>query len=95
MLKDIVEVQPLEDYRLRIRFEDGAEGIIDLAQIVPFSGVFAPLRDRSEFVAVRVHPELGTIYWPSGADLDPDVLYSLITGEALPAYDEAAKAEAE
>jgi Protein of unknown function (DUF2442) len=95
MLKDIVEVQPLDDYRLRIRFEDGAEGIVDLAQIVPFSGVFAPLRDRSEFALVKVNHELGTICWPSGADLDPDVLYSLITGEALPTYDEAAKAEAQ
>ena len=95
MLKDIVEVQPLDDYQLKIRFEDGAEGIIDLTQIVPFSGVFAPLRDRGEFVAVLVNPELGTIYWPSGADLDPDVLYSLITGEALPTYDDAAQAEAQ
>jgi hypothetical protein len=91
MLKDIVEVHPLENYRLRLRFEDGVEGVIDVAQLVSFSGVFAPLRDRKEFVAVRVNPELGTIYWPSGADLDPDVLYSLVTGEALPTYDEAVK----
>jgi hypothetical protein len=91
MLKDIVEVQPLEGYRLRLRFEDGAEGVVDVAQIVPFSGVFAPLRDRSQFAAVRVNPELGTICWPSGADLDPDVLYSLVTGEALPNYKEPAK----
>jgi hypothetical protein len=26
-----------------------------------------------------------------GADLDPDVLYSLVTGEALPTYNEAVK----
>ncbi len=93
MLKDIVEVQPLDGYRLRLRFEDGTEGVIDLAQLVPLSGVFAPLRDRNEFLSVRVNPELGTICWPSGADLDPDVLYALITGEALPSYEEAAKSE--
>ncbi len=93
MLRDIVEVDPLDDYRLRIRFEDGAEGVIDVAQLVPFSGVFAPLRDRNEFLSVRVNPELGTICWPSGADLDPDVLYSLVTGEALPSYEEAAKSK--
>jgi Protein of unknown function (DUF2442) len=91
MLKDIVEVHPLEDYRLKLRFEDGAEGVIDVAQLVPFTGVFAPLRDRNEFLSVRLNPELGTICWPSGADLDPDVLYSLVTGEALPSYEESTK----
>jgi hypothetical protein len=27
------------------------------------------------FRSVRVDPELGTIVWPNGADIDPDVLY--------------------
>jgi hypothetical protein len=93
MLRDIVEVHPLDDYRLRIRFEDGAEGVIDVDQLVPFSGVFEPLRDRNEFLSVYVNADLGTICWPSGADLDPDVLYSLVTGQALPSYEKAAKSE--
>jgi hypothetical protein len=91
MLRDINEVHPLDGYRLSLRFEDGAEGVVDLAQLVPFSGVFAPLRDRNEFLRVRVNSELGTICWPSGADLHPDVLYSLVTGETLPSYEQAAK----
>jgi hypothetical protein len=93
VLKDIVDVQPLDGYRLKLRFEDGAEGVIDVAQLVSFTGVFAALRDRTEFLAVRVDPELGTICWPSGADLDPDVLYSLVTHTALPSYEASAKAE--
>jgi hypothetical protein len=36
------------------------------------------------FAAVRVDPELGTICWPNGADLDPDVLYALVRGEPAP-----------
>jgi hypothetical protein len=91
MLKDIVNVQPLDGYRLRLRFEDGVEGVVDVAQCVPFTGVFAPLRQREEFEAVRVNPELGSIYWPSGADLDPDVLYSLVTGKPIPCYKSAAE----
>ena len=87
MLKDIVSVQPLDGYQLRLRFEDGIEGTIDLAQIVRFEGVFAPLKNRDYFLQVRVNSELGTICWSNDADLDPDVLYSLITGEALPVPD--------
>ena len=89
MLKDIVDVQALDGYRLKLRFEDGVEGVVDVAQLVPLTGVFAALRDRKEFVAVQVNPELGTICWPGGADLDPDVLYSLVTGMALPSYEES------
>jgi len=84
MLKDIVSVQPMNDYRLFLRFEDGIEGTVDLAQIIRFEGVFAPLKDRNYFLQVRVNPELGTIGWPNDADLDPDVLYSTITKEPLP-----------
>ncbi len=34
-----------------------------------------PLRDRAYFRKVRVDPELGTVVWPNGYDLDPDVLH--------------------
>jgi hypothetical protein len=87
MLKDIVEVRPVEGYRLFLKFEDGVEGIVDVATMVRFDGVFAPLRNREEFVRVAVNPEIGTICWPNGADLDPDVLYAHITGETIPPFD--------
>jgi hypothetical protein len=82
-LRDIVAVSVLDGYRLKIRFDDGVEGEVDIADIVPFTGVFEPLKARREFSAVRVHPELGTVYWPCGADLDPDVLYSRVTGRPI------------
>jgi hypothetical protein len=80
MLKDIVAVTPLDDYRLHLKFEDGAEGVIDLAPHLSFQGVFEPLRDPAYFAQVRADTELGTVVWPNGADLDPDVLYGHITG---------------
>ena len=93
MLKDIVEVQPTREYRLRLRFEDGREGEVDVAGMIRFEGIFAPLKDRTEFLKVSVNPELGTICWPNGADLDPDVLYAKVTGEelAIPQQREARK----
>ena len=84
MCNDVVFAEPLDDYRLRLRFEDGVEGVVDVANLCPFEGVFRPLKDREQFAQARVDPELGTVCWPSGADLDSDVLYSIVTGESIP-----------
>ncbi len=86
MLKDIVEVHPLDGYRLRLRFEDGVAGEVDLEKMIQFEGVFAPLKDRAMFVQVRVNSDVGTIVWPNGADLDPLVLYSQVTGAPIPRF---------
>lgn len=79
MLKDVVGVQALAPYRFQVRFEDGVEGIVALDEIVKFEGVFAPLRNPDEFRKIGVHPELGVVCWPSGADLDSDMLYAYVT----------------
>jgi hypothetical protein len=83
MLKDIVDVRVMDGYQLHLRFEDGVGGTVDVAGLVTFTGVFAPLRAHDYFRQVRVNAELGTICWPNGADLDPDVLYSLVSGEPI------------
>jgi hypothetical protein len=85
MLKDIIAAQPLDAYKLHLTFEDGVEGTIDLNQLVEFTGIFAPLQDPNFFAEVQVHPELGTVFWSNGADLDPDVLYATITGQPITA----------
>ena len=83
MLKDVAEVRALGGYRIYLRFEDGVEGDLDLGAIIEFKGIFAPLRDEKEFSKVRLHAELGTIVWPNGADLDPDVLYARVAGTSI------------
>ncbi len=84
MLKDIVKVKPLKDFHLHLEFEDGAQGEVDVRKLVKFRGVFEPLKDATFFAKVDVNPEWGTVFWPNGADLDPDVLYSMVTGEKIP-----------
>jgi len=83
MLKDIIQVIPKENYQLYLKFEDGCEGVVDISQLIEFSGIFEPLQELNYFRSVEVHPEWGTIYWSNGADLDPDVLYSVVTGEQI------------
>lgn len=84
MLNDIIEVRPLGDHRLFLRFDDGAAGTIDLASMLHFDGVFSPLRDPAYFASASVNRELGTVVWPNGADLCPDVLHARLTGEPVP-----------
>ena len=83
MLKDIIEVKPLNNYQLYLKFEDNQEGIINLEEIIEFVGIFQPLKDLNFFKTVKINPDWGTIYWENGADLDPDVLYSIITDQSL------------
>ena len=80
---DIVEARHLGGYRLWLRFEDGVQGEIDLAELIQFEGVFVALRDPARVAEVSVHPELGCLHWPNGADLDPDVLYAKVSGKPI------------
>ena len=70
-------VEHLGGHRLRLTFADGLIGDVDLAD--RFAGslgpMFEPLRDVAYFAQVVVDEELGTIVWPNGADLAPDVLH--------------------
>ena len=83
MLADVISAELLDGYRIRFRFDDQVEGILDLAEILTFRGVFAPLRDIDYFRKLRVDKELGTVVWPHGADIDPDVLHSRLTGQPI------------
>ena len=86
MLRDIIAVCPLDGYKLHLTFEDNVEGIVDIANLIEFTGIFEPLVNPTYFAQVAVNPDLGTISWPNGADLDPDVLYSVVTDQPLPNY---------
>ncbi|HEV8657758.1 MAG TPA: DUF2442 domain-containing protein [Thermoanaerobaculia bacterium] len=65
MFYDIIRVEALPEYHLRLTFDDGSEGELDLRSQICFTGVFEPLRDEREFRKVRVNPESGTIQWPN------------------------------
>ena len=80
----ITAAKPLDGYRVQLKFQDGSGGVVDLAKLIAFKGVFRPLKDPKYFHRLKVDAEAGTIYWPNGADIDPDVLYSKATGTPLP-----------
>jgi hypothetical protein len=70
----VVEVTPLEGFRLRVSFSNGRQGIRDCSDIVAEAGpMVAPLRDPAFFG--RVFIEYGALAWPNGYDIDPIALY--------------------
>jgi hypothetical protein len=73
-LVDVVGVEVIGDYRLRLTFEDGLVGDVSF-EGREWRGVFEPLRDPAYFGQVRVDPEGGTIAWPNGVDIAPETLY--------------------
>lgn len=74
MIRHVREAKYVREYVLWLRFNDGAEGEIDLASELE-GEVFAPLKDLSQFRQFRVDPELHTVVWENGADLAPEFLY--------------------
>jgi hypothetical protein len=73
MLPRIVEARHSRDFTIWLRFSDGVEGEIDLADELD-GPIFQPLKDPSVFRLVQLHPELHTLVWPNGADLAPEFL---------------------
>jgi hypothetical protein len=84
VLVDVVDVRPLEGHAVELSFNDGLKAVVDLDRVIrSYEGVFAPLKDPDYFRLVRVDPEIGTIVWPNGADVCPDVLYSYASGKPI------------
>jgi hypothetical protein len=70
----VQSVTPLDDRIVRVVFTNGEQRDIDLSPYIVAGPIFEPVRsDPTFFRSVRV--EGGTIAWPNGADIDPDVLY--------------------
>jgi hypothetical protein len=72
-LYDVVGFEIVEDYTLRVTFDDGSEQVINLEPIL-YGNIYGPLRDLAMFNQVRLDPEAKTLTWPNGADFDPETL---------------------
>jgi len=81
----IRSVTALAGFVVHLEFTDGTARDVDLEKYLR-GPIFEPLRtDLARFREVKVEPGAGTISWPNGADIDPDVLYL----DLVPAWTEA------
>jgi len=74
MIPSVEYAEYVGDYTVHLRFTDGVEGDIDLAEEL-YGELFEPLKDLAVFKQFTVHPDFRTLCWPNGADFAPEFLY--------------------
>ncbi|MDE0213340.1 MAG: DUF2442 domain-containing protein [Deltaproteobacteria bacterium] len=74
MFLHVTKATPLGGFRVQVCFNDGREGVADLAEALT-GPVFELLKDPEVFRQFRVDEELQTIVWPNGTDLAPEYIY--------------------
>lgn len=70
----ITEAEAIGGFAVRLTFTDGLVRELDLEPLLT-DGVLLALRDPDLFTCIHVDTMAGTIAWPNGVDLDPDVLH--------------------
>ena len=74
----LVQVEPVRDYKLRLRYADGVAGEVDLSHLVG-QGVFALWSDPAAFASLSIG-SAGEVRWNDEVDLCADALYLELTG---------------
>ena len=69
---EVMEVRPLDDYRLELSFNTGEVRVFDTRPYLD-KGIFTELKDVAYFRSVRV--AFGTTTWPHEQDFGSDTLY--------------------
>lgn len=78
-MKKITSVEALPNHKLRLRYDDGVEGVVDLSNDVG-KGVFKAWEDPKHWASVQIEEGSRAVVWPGEIDLCADALYLEITG---------------
>ena len=76
MFLHVIDVLYLEDYKLRLEFNEGTVKVVDLKNEL-FGEIFKPLLNIELFKQVKINPDKNTIEWENGADFAPEFLYEI------------------
>jgi hypothetical protein len=74
MFLEVTRATYLEDYCIRLEFNNGTTKTIDLKNELNGS-VYEPLRQMNYFRKFQI--KYNTIEWPNGADYAPEYLYNI------------------
>ena len=76
MFLEVVKAEYLDNYKIKMLFNDNAVKIVDLSNHLN-GEVFTPLKDISFFKRFSI--KFNTIEWENGADFAPEYLYEIGT----------------
>lgn len=79
MLPYISAIEVLNNYRIKLEFNDGITKIVDFHSFIGNDPLTKPLADKDYFNKVKVYDRGRGIYWENGYDFCPDYLYALKT----------------
>jgi hypothetical protein len=69
------EVKALNGYKIKVSFDDGVSGIVDLNELVQ-KGIFQVLKDEHAFQ--NVYTDGAAIAWSEELEIDADNIYAEI-----------------
>lgn len=67
-----IEVKPLKDFFLYIKFQNGEEKIYDMKEMLKFD-FYKNLRNEENFKKVKIYGI--TLKWSTGEDIAPEKIY--------------------
>ena len=74
-MANIISAEATDGYMVFVKFEDGKSGFFDMHETVTNGiNLMGQLRDTQLFSKVFVDKDLGTIAWPNGVDVCPDLI---------------------
>ena len=77
-MNNVVEAQAISHFKIRVKFSDGIEGVVDLSHLAG-KGVFKNWLKKGAFEKVYIDAESGAVCWDKNIDVCPDTLYMKIT----------------
>jgi hypothetical protein len=82
MYFNITEANYVGNHEIKLNFEDGSVGKVDLSKYIEPGTLFEKLRDIEYFKSFQI--EYGTLIWGKGElDIAPETLYSDATGKTV------------
>ena len=68
-----IDVKPLTDYQIELKFDNGEVKILDVKPYFKFK-IFNELKENNKFRTVKISGL--SVEWDNGADICPDELYN-------------------
>lgn len=90
MISEPKEVKALENYRLKVKFADGTEGIADLSEFKG-KGIFSEWDKNDLFYSVYIDKKTKAIAWNENLEIDVNNIYLKIIGKSFDEWENEIK----